>query len=111
MNYCEYSALVIMGWKKESLPDPFSGGLMWDYVAPDYSREFAVDTWHPDINRDQLWLVIQAYRKWMNTIPCSVSTIPPPANLGEGFYHMAMTDPALALKAIVEAHIAHKVEV
>jgi len=104
----EYSAIEILGWKLESLPEPFGddGDLMWDYVSPDYSRECSVQSWRPDQDRDQLWLVLDklvqdgatdaANWLWQRSDFTSWGA-------QNGFYN-CMAHPARALIAICGAH-------
>lgn len=100
----EYAALEILGWKKESLPDPFGpdGAVSWDYVAPDYSREVAVESFRPDQDRNQLALVMNALTDWADKQKSDDS------NKGweavTDAWITALSYPALALEAVCKAH-------
>ena len=97
----EYAATKIMGWE-------LRGGLWYEPDGSDFEREFRCDQddWHPDTDRDQLWLVLEK---------CDVPTsliYRMNGHEGQGesgsWWYRCMKDPARALKVICESHAAQE---
>ena len=113
----EYSATKILGWELKANTTsclPYYGG--------PHGRT-PVLGWHPDTDRNQLWLVLKEFLAWRSAFqPHAVSkphpvieriadTVGPIVGVIHGshttkqhLYQAAMESPALALKAIVKAH-------
>lgn len=112
MDYNEYAAIEIMGWRKED------GGFVW--YTPDGDAKIddwlmTDDSWHPDTDRNQLWLVIEKIgEKPDRIIQRAGQALRESRKVSPGrrsmqrlaLFKACMTDPKLALKAICEAHKA-----
>ena len=113
----EYAATRILGLLRQMDVGRFEGVLQSIEVYRAENDTQRVIDWHPDTDRNQLWLVLEKFREWFDLLPSE-----PLGQLGgrsrvltafeqvlgeRSFYLLherCMSNPALALEAICKAH-------